>query len=454
MNAAWVIAMKDLRQLLRDKMACFFAFVFPLIMAVFCGTVFSGGSGKSDSGEAGRIAVLLVDEDDTAGSRKFAATLRESSELKITDMPTGGRDEAAAAVRTGKHPACVVVPKGFGATRENMFWGTGSRIELGVDPARRAEAGMLEGILTKYGFMELQESFQNPAKMRQQVSSSRESLNKSTTNPVTRRVFDRFFGDLDNFLVVLPQAQKQPEGGAVAAEESDEAAGGGMGGWQPMTIAKLEIARAASADGGEKKRGPRNSFSITFPQGVIWGVMGCALGFSIGLVLERSRGTMVRLRAAPLSQAQILGGKAMACFIATVFVEAMVLAVGMAFFGVRADSLPLLAVAILCVGVCFVGIMMLLSVLGRSESGGNSLGWGILLMLSMIGGGMIPLFFMPGWMQSLSIISPIRWSVLAIEGAVWRGFTPLEMVKPCAILVAIGVAGFVVGSRVVGKTEG
>ena len=45
------------------------------------------------------------------------------------------------------------------------------------------------------------------------------------------------------------------------------------------------------------------------------------------------------------------------------------------------------------------------------------------MLMAMFGGGMIPLVFMPKFMQTLSNFSPAKWSVLALEGAIWRGFT-------------------------------
>ena len=51
---------------------------------------------------------------------------------------------------------------------------------------------------------------------------------------------------------------------------------------------------------------------------------------------------------------------------------------------------------------------------------------------------MIPLAFMPGFMRTLSHLSPVKWSILALEGAIWRGFSLAEMLLPCAVLVAVG----------------
>lgn len=437
MGAIWAIACKDLRLLLRDRMGFFFAFFFPLIIAIFFGVIFA----KSES--SGKIDVLLVDEDRSEQSAAFAKTLSESEELSVTSAES--KAAAVETVRAGKGKAALIVlPKGFGGSRQGMFWSTGSTIELGVDPSRRAEAGMLEGILTKYGFMQFQQMFDKPDMMREQIRMSRERLKTdSEISPLNRMVFDRFFSDLDSFFTALPEAKEpakadgtSPSADAAKADESP------MEGWQPLTIKPIDIVPPKPTGSA-----PQSSFAITFPQGIIWGVMGCALGFATSLVSERTRGTLMRLRVAPISSMQILMGKALACFMATQAVSIFLVAIGVLVFGVRPTSWPMLAIAIVATGICFVGIMMLLAVLSPSERGGNGLGWGVLLIFSMIGGGMIPLFFMPVWMKSLSIFSPIRWAILSIEGGLWRNSTPADMLVPVAVLLGIGALGFAIGIR-------
>jgi ABC-2 type transport system permease protein len=89
--------------------------------------------------------------------------------------------------------------------------------------------------------------------------------------------------------------------------------------------------------------------------------------------------------------------------------------------------------------------MMLISTLGRTERAVGGAGWGIMLLMSMLGGGMIPLIAMPGWLQTASHASPVKWAILAMEGAIWRGFSLAEMLLPCAILVGVGGAAFAAG---------
>jgi ABC-2 type transport system permease protein len=192
--------------------------------------------------------------------------------------------------------------------------------------------------------------------------------------------------------------------------------------------------------------GPRNTFDITFPQGVIWGLIGCVMTFGISLVVERTHGTLVRLRMAPLTRAQILGGKALACFVSMMIVETLLLGVALAF-GVRPSSYAILALAGVSSAICFVGFMMLIASLGKTEQGASGAASALMMPLAMLGGAMVPQFVMPQWMQTIGMVSPVRWALMAIEGGVWRNFSIAEMVLPCSILITVGVACFALGTR-------
>jgi ABC-2 type transport system permease protein len=48
-------------------------------------------------------------------------------------------------------------------------------------------------------------------------------------------------------------------------------------------------------------------------------------------------------------------------------------------------------------------------------------------------------------MARISHFSPVKWGILAMEGAIWRGFSVFEMVVPCVVLLAIGISFFSLG---------
>jgi ABC-2 type transport system permease protein len=91
--------------------------------------------------------------------------------------------------------------------------------------------------------------------------------------------------------------------------------------------------------------------------------------------------------------------------------------------------------------------MMLVASLGRTEEAASGAGWALMMPMSMLGGGMIPLAMMPQWIQPFTYASPVRWAIISYEGAIWRGFSLAEMVLPCAILIGIGAVAFAIGAR-------
>ncbi|NOT35604.1 MAG: ABC transporter permease, partial [Candidatus Eisenbacteria bacterium] len=144
---------------------------------------------------------------------------------------------------------------------------------------------------------------------------------------------------------------------------------------------------------------------------------------------------------------RILGGKALGCFLTILMLASVVLLVGRLGFGVRPASFPLLVASLLSISFAFVGVMMAISTLGKTQAAVSGLGWAILMMMNMTGGGMVPLAFMPAWMQSAGSVSPVKWAILSLEGSMWRGFSAEQMLLPCGILLAVGAVGLTIGVR-------
>ncbi len=417
MRELFAVACKDVRLLLRDRPGFFFTFVWPVIMAMFFGSIFSG-AGRG----ANQLGIVVVDEDRSAGSAALVERLEQREELRVERQLM--RETAVNLVRRGRVAAAVILPAGYGDATQNLFAGQTPRVVLAIDPARRAESGLLSGVLFQLAAEGVREVLEQPDQMRQQVEESRQALAGAGES---LQPLDAFLASLENLL------------GADGGLFPGGAGGGGF--FEPLAVDELRVEPLARDDR------PANPFAISFPQGMIWGLLGCTAAFAVSFVTERTRGTLLRLHVSALAPWQILGGKALACFLTAQLLVATIVTLGVIVFGVRPQSIPLLAVAMFCAGFCFVGLMMLLSVLGRTEQAAIGIAWATLLLLAMIGGGMIPLFIMPAWMRTLSHASPVKWAVLAFEGAIWRGFSPAEMLLPCAILVATGAVCLGLGLR-------
>jgi ABC-2 type transport system permease protein len=186
---------------------------------------------------------------------------------------------------------------------------------------------------------------------------------------------------------------------------------------------------------------------------IVWGLLGCAAAFSVALVSERVSGTLLRLVAAPISRAAIVAGKALACALACLSSVLVLSAVGVLALAVPVDDVPKYVAATLAATACFVGLTQALSVLGKTEQSVAGAGWSTLIVLAMCGGAMVPQLLMPPWLTTVSAFSPVRWAIVALEGALWRGASWGELAMPMLSLCALGAVSFALAAQVLRMRE-
>jgi len=429
MRAILTIALKDLRLLARDKGGFFWVLGWPFLMALFFGFIFSGGND-----DRAAMPIAIVDMDQSDFSRAFTAQLEKSAALHASAAPL---DSARLLVRQGKRAAYVALWPGAG--RSFGFGGGDSAgIELGLDPSRRAEAGYLEGLVTQAIFTTMQAEFRPGGTGRTQIQSSLASVRADTSLSASEQArYTNLLTNLERFMSSLDSTKGGAAEGSGAATSDTQASG--------PNIKIVEVA--------EDESGPRSAFEFTFPASVMWALIGVCMSFAISIVDERLRGTFLRLRLAPISRSQVLAGKGLAAFVASVGATSFLLLFAAVVFKVRVTNAPALAAAVLAASFCFVGLMMLIAVLGRTHQSVAGAGWAILLVMSMTGGGMVPLIAMPPWMQAVSNFSLVKWGVLGVEGAIWRGFSWAEMALPLGILVGVGAIAFTAGTAILARSE-
>lgn len=459
MNALLTIARKDLKLLVRNRASFFWVLGFPILVALLFGTAFSG------SGARPSVPVAIVDLDHTDYARALVQRLSASEALRVRETTL---DSAVAAVRHGDLTAYVALRPGMS---ENFGFGgdSTSGIEIGIDPRQRPTADMLRGLVTQAVFMGMRESFGAGGSGREMIARQLATLRADTTAmtgtapgaTMDRRLrTERVLRSLESFMTVLDSVETP----APAAVASDSAGAGAGAGGAAGAGAAAGAGGSDSTGAGvgprihmvevtEQDKGPRTAYEVTFPSGLAWGLIGTCMAFAISIVYERLTGTFLRLRLAPVSRAQVLGGKALACFIACLISTAVLFGIGYFLLHIRITNPLGFAAAVAAAAFCFTGLMMLIAAIGRSPQSVSGAGWAVMLIFSMTGGGMIPLFAMPPWMQALSNFSLVKWAILGVEGAVWRGFTWSEMALPLGILLAAGAVAFTLGAMALSRSE-
>lgn len=425
MQAIFNLAMKDLKLLWRDKAGLFWVLIFPILTALFFGSMFGGMN--DDEQKSMTIGVI---ESESPIAKQIYASLDSSSLIQTTPLSL---DSAKHLVQRGKLAGFVDVRSA--AQSGFQLFAESTVVVIGIDPSRKMERGLLEGTVNQSYFTVLQQSMTQPGQMRESIDNWKAEIDSSSQSEKSKEQASRWVTFLDGLDTILANSPMN-------TDSTDTATRGGLGN---LKVRVDEIA--------DDRIGPRSGYDITFPQAIQWALIGTAAAFGIGIVVERARGTWLRLRLTPLRRTQILAGKGLACFLSCLIVSTLLMCLGILLFRVQVSSFALLGAAMIASAICFVGLMMFISVLGKTENSVAGAGWAIFMVSSMLGGGMIPLMFLPSWITPLSNFSPVKWSIMALEGAIWRGFGWAEMLQPIGILCAIGVLGFAAGTKLLSRYD-
>lgn len=409
MRTVFYIAGKDLLRLWRDRLGFFWWMLgFPLLIAVLIGTLFAGMLKPPKP-----MDVAVVDEAGSPDSAEFTRLLHTHAGFNVRPMSAAA---AANAVRRGSLASYVVLRPGFKISPD-IFFGERWPLAIGADPTKRAEMAYLQIGVQKAGVESMRLQCSDPQRRQALLRAGAAAMSRAHGGSAAEtRTVEGILAMLDGTIASLAG---QP--------------------WQSPTEG-IELIPL-----GPRGARPASSFEVCFPLGIIWGLIGVAAEFAIGIVQERQTGTLLRLRVAPISRLHMLAGSGLACLIAATGLVIFLLGVGRLVFGVRLQNPLGLAAAILCIGVCFTGLAAMLSRFGKTEAAVGGAAWACLLIFAMLGGGMVPQIFMPDWMDTATSLSPVKWAILAMEGGIWRNLSLAELVKPCAILLACGLAFGTIG---------
>jgi ABC-2 type transport system permease protein len=184
----------------------------------------------------------------------------------------------------------------------------------------------------------------------------------------------------------------------------------------PFKLQETEAAPARGAAAGYN--GYAHAFAGMGVQFIL--LMGVDLG--VVLLTMRQQGLWKRLRAAPLSRAQLLGSRLLSCALIGSGVFAIVFAVGIAVFGVRVHGSLAGGMAVIIAFSLMTGAFgLMLAAMGRTPEATRGLAILVTLLLVMLGGAWVPSFIFPPWLQTVSAFMPTYWAVQGLDAMTWRG---------------------------------
>jgi ABC-2 type transport system permease protein len=427
MNAFIALVRKDLVLHFSNRRAVLMSVLAPILIAAFFGSLF----GASDKGPA-QIPLVLTDLDQSELSARIVANLRGDPALRLSEASAA---EAQAQVRAGKQRAAVLLPAGFGAQASKALFGGAAKPEVVVfyDPSQAMVLPMVKGLLAQHVMEPVSQSaFSSDGPV---VRDMRAQMQQAGNLPDERRQALVSMYDSIARVQALPAPASAADTAAASAPTSAFAAAGAAsparGG---LGIPFSTRDEAAVSELGAQYNSYAHSFAGMGVQFIL--LMGVDMG--VGLLLIRRMGLWKRLRAAPLSKAQLLGSRTASCALIGLIVFAVVYAAAMAFFGVRiSGSVPGFVAVLVAFALLTSSFGLMVAALGRTPEATRGLAILATLLMVMLGGAWVPSFIFPPWLQTVSMWMPTHWAVDGLDAMTWRGL-PLQ----AALLPVAAMLGF------------
>jgi ABC-2 type transport system permease protein len=483
MSQVLILLRKSLLSFWRNKAAVAITFLVPILLIYLFGHVF--GLFGNDSGPAG-IPIAVVNLSPEPAALKLIAALKAEKTFAVIttyDLGKGAtRPLTEADVRAELHdnwyryalilPTDLLPDSGFGV-----------RLKFLYNPRNEIESQMVNGLLQKTIFSNVPEllgqSLQKNA--RRFLGDERfERFNRTIANTVA----DSFGGDREEIyrrniagdfgFSAVSQAEAKPEPatppglrrldqtGQKSEDRSqkpevtsslpgkDRAAGAqNQGTGSPTENLKSKTENQKSPDmfsqivkidseqvAGKELKNPMaarlvGGYAIMF---LLFAVSGSATT----LFEEKNSGVFQRLLSCPVRRAHILWARFLFGIILGLAQIAVLFCAGRVFF--RLDILHhlggLLAVSLSAAAACSA-FGMLIAAIAPNAAAANGIATFVVLSMSAVGGAWVPVSFMPAYIQHVSKMTIVYWSVEGFADVLWEGRTVLEVLPKVGILAGI-----------------
>lgn len=431
MRSILVLLRKDFANFFRNKAAVSLTFIVPFALIYLFGQIF--GVNRKDSGPTGIPFAIVNASTNPAAARLVDALRAEKSFHVITEQVQADKTRrplTEADLRTLMQEAdpdfrfALVIPADV--VREDEI---GLHLRVLSNPRNDIETQTVNGILQKAIFSNVPELLGQSLQ-----AQARKALGKPRAQEFNRRISgtiaDTFGGD--------PVAiQRDIEAGDLTLRRLDTEPGASPAGSGPAPdffsrLVKIDTEQVVGAN--VKSPGATRIVGGWAMQFLLFALSASATG----LFRERDLGIFQRLLASPVTRAQILWSKFLYGICIGLLQLVVLFFAGNLLFGIEVlPHLPLLMVVCIFAAATCTAFGMLLAAVAPNAEAASGLATFLILLMSALGGAWFPVSIMPVFIQQLSKLTLVYWSMEGFSSVLWAGHGLVQLLPILGILGGI-----------------
>jgi ABC-2 type transport system permease protein len=392
------LALKDIRQVLRDRRSLAFLMVMPVVFTLFFG--FAMGNQPSAGDQRLKIGVVNRDPDGLL-SQALLNLLNGSDTIRPELVDEKDAPQIDSRVVKGELAAGLVIPQDFST---GLLSGNGPQLEVinneETQDGETARRGLQTTITRVVGMAE------------------------------TARISLKAFESTSGALEPAPRDTYLKDAVARAAQE-----------WQ---AAPLSIQAYAAASPAEKTdpmaTNPYNQFSPGMM--VMFAIFGLTSAAMV-MVSERKNGAMARLLTTPMTKAELIGGHILGMFLVFFAQQLLLVIFGQLVLKVdyfRQPAATLLMIAALSLWVAAFGL--LISSLVKKEEQVILFAMIGMFLFSALGGSWFSLEMVGKTFSTIGHLTPTAWAIDGFQNVIMRGLGLESVLLPVGIILAYSAVFF------------
>jgi ABC-2 type transport system permease protein len=430
----------------RDRIALALTFVLPIVFFSIFAIIFGN---QRDPASAVRLTV--VDEDQSRASKRLMQALKTEKSLRLSDKQPATKAEAEKMVREGAVPVAVIIPKGFGEDFGDFVRPV--EVELLQDKSDPIAAQVVAGMLQKTaitgltdvmlgrGFELFEENIApfTPEQMGR-IRAGLQNFREWGVIPQESNIDPRYdTGSPSTAATTSPSDSADPDQSADVASAAENFQG-------LISVNVVDVLGDVAMN-----KTPMVSYNAA-GSGVMF-LLFMASASAGALLEEREKGTLERLLGTRLGMTRLLAGKWLfTLFIGWVQLFIMFVWGSLVFQLILWRPERVLAVVALSfvTAAAASGFGLLMATLCKTRAQQAGVSTIVVLMLSALGGSMIPRFIMADWMQTLGLITPNAWALDGFQQIFWRDRNVFDILPNLGVLAGAAVA-MLIASRLLAR---